>query len=272
MPFELHEFILRHGVDGAVGGSCAGNKFDGVIDGAGRWVGKRVVIWWEDVRVGTEELGEPGWFGGWRSVGAQSIEVEGENLVFVADGIFEGGEGQKEICVRGRRSGESMEVVVVVKGEGAGRPVDCGVEALEPRHAQDDIKAREWGNVELIAVTVGGDGERKSWIKSRAVLCRAVGEYHRVGRAFGGWLDVKSEMRGKEIAVGARVDQNSDWYRIDVAVEDEEGVVGVREEGGGGGKMELVGGGGSVVTEMWRRGWWFRGGHDAHGWWREEGQ
>jgi hypothetical protein len=55
-----------------------------VIDGARGRVREGKVFRWEDVGEGVEEGGEPRWFGRWGGLGVDGVEVEGEDLVFVA--------------------------------------------------------------------------------------------------------------------------------------------------------------------------------------------
>ena len=85
---------MGHGVDRAVGGSRAREKFNGVIDGTRGRVRKREIFRGEDVGEGMEEGGEPRWFGRWGGLGVDGVEVEGEDLVFVAYGMSKGGEGK----------------------------------------------------------------------------------------------------------------------------------------------------------------------------------
>ena len=65
MAFQLTQFILGEVVNWTVGWTSAGKEVDFVVDGAGWWVWKGLVVGWEDIGELVHKVGEPRWFGGW---------------------------------------------------------------------------------------------------------------------------------------------------------------------------------------------------------------
>ena len=103
-----------------------------------------------------------------------------------------------------------MLVAGMVEGESIGGPVDMGVEAVEPRLTQDDVKPGEWSDVELIVVGIGVDGEGKVGVEAGTILGRTVGEGDGVGGGLGGGGEGEGSHGTNEVAIGTRVDENLD--------------------------------------------------------------
>jgi len=87
LAFQLTQFILGEVVNWTVGWTSAGKEVDFVVDGAGWWVWKGLVVGWEDIGELMHKVGEPRWFGGWLCGGGGSgVKVEGVELVLLPYG------------------------------------------------------------------------------------------------------------------------------------------------------------------------------------------